>query len=143
GDNGVANGYRCYGIIYSQKDFGFVVISNLQSGANDLVIRDLKKMMQDMPVSPPVPPSFKINQLPAERLADYVGDYDFGRYKNKIVLDGSQLILGDYKIFPVGKDRFFRFADFATLTFTRNADGTVNEMEWEGHFGKILGKRKL
>jgi CubicO group peptidase (beta-lactamase class C family) len=130
GDNGVTNGFRCY--VDVEKDFGFVVISNLISGANDLLVRDLPKILQDKPVSPPSPPNFTFSRLSSEQLREYVGAYKFANFTNRIVLNGDQLISGDYKIFPIGKDRFFRLADYATLTFIRNADGTIKGLEWQG-----------
>jgi CubicO group peptidase (beta-lactamase class C family) len=137
GENGVTNGFRCY--VWVEKDFGFVVISNLQSGANDLLVRDLRNILQDKPVSPPSPPNFSFSRLSAQQLREYVGAYKFPNFTNTIVLEGDQLISGDYKIFPIGKDRFFRLADYATLTFLRNADGTIKGLGWEGVRGKWEG----
>ena len=141
-DNGVSNAFRCYVMIDNQKDFGFVVISNLQSGANDLLVHDLKNILQDKPVPPPKTPDFKVIEIPAERLKEYVGAYKFAKFTNRIVLSGNQLISGDYKIFPIGNDRFYRFADYATLTFIRNADGTIKELEWDGVGFKGTGTRQ-
>jgi hypothetical protein len=59
-----------------------------------------------------------------------------------VTLVRGQLISGDYKIFAIGNDRFYRFADFATLTFTRNADGTITGLIWEGVGFKGTGKRQ-
>jgi len=137
GDNGVSNGFRCY--VWVQKDFGFVVISNLQSGATELLVRDLRNILQDKPVSPPSPPNFNYSKLSAEQLREYVGAYKFPRFTNRIVLEGDQLISGDYKIYPIGKDRFFRLADYATLTFTRNADGTIKGLKWDAVRGNFEG----
>jgi hypothetical protein len=72
-------------------------------------------------------------------LSEYVGAYKFPNFTNRIVLNRDQLISGDYKIFPIGKDRFFRLADYATLTFIRNADGTIKGLEWQGVRGKWEG----
>lgn len=141
-ENGVTNGFRCYVEIDNQKGFGFVVISNLQSGANDLLVRNLQNILQDKPVSPPKTPDFRVIQIPGERLKEYVGAYKFPRFTNRITLNGNQLISGDYKIFPMGNDRFYRFADYATLTFIRNANGTIKELEWNGVGFKATGTRQ-
>jgi CubicO group peptidase (beta-lactamase class C family) len=139
---GFTNGFRCYAIIDSQKDFGYVVISNLQSGANDLIVRNLPNILQDKAVFPPQAPNLTIIQVAPERLQEYVGAYKFEKFTNTIVLNRNQLISGDYKIFPIGNDRFFRFADYATLTFIRNADGTIKELEWVGVGFKGTGVRQ-
>ncbi len=138
GENGVSNGFRCY--VDTEKDFGFVVISNLQSGANDLLVRDLPRILQDKPVTPPVPPNFNFIKLSREQMKEYVADYKFPKFTNTVILTDDQLISGDYKIYPIGKDRFFRLADYATLTFVRNADGTIKGLEWDGiRGGKVAG----
>jgi len=138
-DNGVTNGFRCYVKIDEANGFGFVVISNLQSGANDLLVRDLPAILQDKPVAPPQAPDLAFGRLSAEQLKEYVGAYKFANFTNRVVLKGDQLISGDYKIFSLGKDRFFRLADYATLTFVRNEDGTIKGLEWEGVRGKVEG----
>jgi hypothetical protein len=129
-------------MIDRQKGFGFVVISNLQSGANDLLVRDLQNILQDKMVPLPRPPDFKVSKMPAVRLKEYVGDYKFETFTNRIVLKGNQLVSGDYKIFPIGDDRFYRFADYATLTFIRNPDGTIKGLEWQGINSKVIGTRQ-
>lgn len=139
GDNGVTNGFRCY--VDVEKDFGFVVISNLISGANDLLVRDLPKILQDKPVSPASAPNFSFSKLSAEQLKEYVGVYKFPDFTNEVVLEGDRLISGDYQIYPIGNDRFFRLADYATLTFSRNADGTIKGLTWEGVRRKWEGVR--
>jgi CubicO group peptidase (beta-lactamase class C family) len=143
GDNGVSNGFRCYLNIDTTKNFGFVIISNLQSGANDLLIRDLPKILQDDTVSPPSPPYSSFNKLSTEQLKEYVGVYNFGKFTNEVVLTGDKLISGDYEIFSIGKDRFFRLADYATLTFIRNADGTIKGLEWQGVRAKWEGVKEI
>jgi hypothetical protein len=75
-------------------------------------------------------------------LKEYVGAYKFTNFTNRITLNGHQLISGDYKIFPIGNDRFYRFADYATLTFIRNANGTIKELEWHGVGFKVTGTRQ-
>jgi hypothetical protein len=129
-------------MIDSQKDFGLVVISNLQSGANDLLVRDLPNILQDKPVSAPKVPSVKLVRISAERMKEYVGAYKFEGFTNNITLSSNQLVSGDYKIFPIGVDRFFRLADYATLTFIRNANGAIKGLEWEGVNFKGVGIRQ-
>ncbi|HEY7162582.1 MAG TPA: serine hydrolase domain-containing protein, partial [Acidobacteriota bacterium] len=67
GDNGVTNGFRCYVNIDTGKNFGYVIISNLQSGANDLLVHNLPNILQDKPVAPPIPPNFSFNKLSPEQ----------------------------------------------------------------------------
>jgi CubicO group peptidase (beta-lactamase class C family) len=142
GENGVSNGFRCYVWIDGQKDFGFIVISNVQSGATELLVRDLRLILQDKPVSPPSPPNFSFSRLSAEQAKEYAGSYKFPKFTNTIILTGDQLISGDSKIYSIGKDRFFRLADYATLTFHRNADGTIKGLTWDAvRGGKFEGDR--
>jgi CubicO group peptidase (beta-lactamase class C family) len=140
--NGVTNAFRCYVMIDSQKGYGFVVISNLQSGANDLLVRDLPNILEGKPVTPPAAPNFSVSRVPAEKLREYVGVYRFDNFTTRITINGNQLVAGAFKIYPIGNDRFYRFADYATLTFTRHPDGSIKGLEWEGAGGKVTGTRQ-
>ena len=52
--NGNENGFRCYVRVDNNLGFGFVLISNLESGANDFIIRDLPEILQGKHVETPM-----------------------------------------------------------------------------------------
>ena len=112
------------------------------SGANDLLIRDIPKILQDQTISPPKLPHFNFVQLPADKLHEYVGAYKFPRFTNRVTMVKNQLISGDSKIFAIGEDHFYRLADFATLTFLRNSNGKIEGLKWEALTATFTGVRQ-
>jgi CubicO group peptidase (beta-lactamase class C family) len=141
-DNGSTDGFRCFVMLDKKRGYGFVIISNLHSGANDLLVRDLPKILQDQPVPPPTVPAFHFQQLSSEKLSDYVGAYKFPNFTNHIRLAGSQLISGDSKIYYIGNDQFFRIADYARLTFNRNDSGKIAGLKWESLTTTFMGVKQ-
>ena len=141
-DNGATNAFRCFVLFDNEKVYGFVLLSNVPSGTNDLLVRDIPKILQDQTVSPPKLPHFNFVQLPADKLREYVGAYKFLRFTNHVTMIKSQLISGDSKIFAFGEDHFYRLADFATLTFIRNSSGRIEGLKWEALTATFMGIRQ-
>ncbi|PWU03530.1 MAG: hypothetical protein C5B52_03160 [Bacteroidetes bacterium] len=133
---------RCFVLFDTKKDYGFILVSNVLSGANDLLIRDIPKILEDQKISPPPLPHFNFIQVPVSKLQEYVGAYKFPRFTNHITMDKGKIISGDSQIFPIGEDRFFRLADYATLTFTRNSSGKIDGLKWEGLTTTFMGVRQ-
>jgi CubicO group peptidase (beta-lactamase class C family) len=141
-DNGSTNGFRCFILFDPKKHFGFVVISNLHSGANDLLVRDLPKILEDQPITTFKLPHLNLVHLPSNKLQEYVGAYKFPNFTNHITIIGDQLISGDSKIFAIGEDHFYRLADYANLAFTRNPSGQIEGLKWEALTGTFVGTRQ-
>jgi CubicO group peptidase (beta-lactamase class C family) len=141
-DNGSTNAFRCFILFNPKKEFGFVIISNLSSGANDLLVRDLPKILLDQPFEYFKLPDLHIVHLPSDKLLEYVGAYKFPRFTNRVTIVGDQLISGDSKIFPLGNDHFYRLADYANLTFIRNPSGQIAGLKWEALTATFEGTRQ-
>lgn len=135
--NGNENGFRCYVRIDANNKIGFVLISNLESGANDFIIRDLQAILEGRPVVSPVlsTPPVVANANP--NLEEFFGQYRFGNVEFDIFSKDNQLFAGSFKLFPIGKDRFFYFGGGAEVVFKRDEQGKVKELEWSASFGKI------
>jgi hypothetical protein len=111
-----------------KNDYGMVLISNVHSGANDLLARDIPKM--------------DFVQLPLDSLKEYFGAYKFPQFTNHVILNGTQLISGDSKIYALGQDHFFRLADYASLTFLRDGNGKISGLIWEGVSARFQGVKE-
>ena len=141
-DNGSTNGFRCFTTIDRQKGYGFVVAANLESGANDLLGRDLPKILQGESVAPPKIPTPAIIQMTSAQLAEYVAVYKRDETEFRLRVSDNQLYGANFKFLPVGKDRFFNLGYYAEITFVRNADGTIKELEWDAPGGKSTWTRQ-
>jgi hypothetical protein len=141
-DNGSTNAFRCFILLDPKKEFGFVIISNLSSGANDLLVRDLPKILADQPVAIPRLPNLNVIHLSTVKLQEYVGAYKFPNFTNHVTIAGDQLISGDSQIFPIGEDRFYRLSDYASLTFIRNTSGEIEGLKWEALTATFMGTKQ-
>lgn len=129
-DNGNTNGYRCYFTIDRKKGFGFVLIANLESGANDVIVRDLQAILENKTISPPVIPNPIITNDANKDLNDFTGNYWLDTANFEITVSKNLLFAGRFKLFPIGKDKFYNFAGYAEITFKRGEDGKVKELVW-------------
>jgi CubicO group peptidase (beta-lactamase class C family) len=134
--NGSTNGFRAYVRINQPQRYGFVVMSNLASGANDLVINNVRAILEGKEAAAPVVPNPKIQPGSNKNLSDFEGKYKLGNSQFEIFVKGDQLYAGPYKLLSVGKDRFYNFWSYAEISFVRDEKGTVKGLEWNGSGGK-------
>ena len=130
-DNGNLDGYRCFVTLDSAKGYGFVVVSNLAAGANELLARDLPALAQGQTVAPPQPPAPSFIKLTAAQLAGYAGVYQLGGRTFSFKLQDQQLYGADFKLLPLGNDRFFNWSGYAEARFLRQPDGGIRALEWQ------------
>ena len=134
--NGSTNGFRSNIRIDTNNKFGYVVVSNLGSGANDLIINNLRNLLEGKEMESPTVPNPKINLNAKNELSDYVGRYKLGGSGFEILIDDEQLFAGPYKMLPMSKDKFYSFWSYAEITFVRDESGKVKGLEWVGSGGK-------
>lgn len=130
--NGSTNGHRAYFKIDRAKKWGFVFVSNLNSGANDMVQGALESILDGKQVAPPTIPSPKVipnpNKNPSEFLGQYVREGGGGSFE--LVIKNNLLQAGEIKLYPTGVDRFFEYRFFGDVSFVRDAAGKIKEIKW-------------
>lgn len=134
--NGNTNGFRANIRIDQTQKYGYVVVSNLASGANDLIIQNVRAILEGKEPAKPVVPTPKIVSDSNGNLADFSGKYKLGKSEFEIFAKGEQLYAGNYKLLPMGKDRFYNFWSYAEVFFVRDEKGKVKGLEWSGSGGK-------
>lgn len=139
-DNGSTNGFRCNVKVDRQKSYAMVLMANLNSGATDLLIRDLPNLLEGKTVESPTIPTFTAATIESKVLPDYVGWYR-GQNEFAVHIVNDALYAGDYKLTPSGKDRFYYLGNYAEITFRRGEDGKVKELEWSASWGKGIWTR--
>lgn len=130
-DNGNANGYRCYFDINRQKGYGFVLITNLESGANDLIVRDIPQILEGKNISAPVVPGPAVISDFKEDLSQYAGTYWQDAASFEITSSRNTLFAGRFKLYPIGKDKFYNFAGYVVVTFARDENDRIKSMVWD------------
>lgn len=130
--NGSTNGHRAYFKISRAKKWGFVFVSNLNSGANDMVQAALESILDGKPVAPSVVPAPKIIPNPNKNLSDFLGQYvrEGGGGSFEMNIKNDTLRAGEIKLYPTGVDRFFEYRFFGEVSFVRDAAGKVKEIKW-------------
>ena len=134
--NGSTNGYRSNVRIDSGMKYGYVVVSNMASGANDVIINNLRNLLEGKEMSAPDVPRPKIDLKVKNNLADYVGRYKLGGSGFEVLIEGEELFAGPFKLLPMAKDKFYNFFGYAEVTFVRDENGKVKGLEWVGSAGK-------
>ncbi len=140
--NGATNGYRANVRIDTEGKYGYVVVSNMASGANDVIIGSLRDFLEGKEVPRPAIPKPKVDLAVENELKDYVGRYRLGGSGFNILVNRGELFAGPFKLLPLGKDKFYSFFSYAEVTFIRDDSGNVTGLEWVGARGKSDWKRE-
>jgi CubicO group peptidase (beta-lactamase class C family) len=130
--NGSTNGHRANFKIERGKKWGYVLVSNLNSGANDMVLQSLEAILQGKQVAQPVIPVPKIIPNPNKNLEEFTGSYrpDGGGTAFEVFLRNNVVLVGDLKLYPVKTDCFFEYRYYGTVCFTRDDAGKIRGIEW-------------
>jgi CubicO group peptidase (beta-lactamase class C family) len=129
--SGSTNGHRSILKINRDKKWGYVIVSNLGSGAFDIIQRDVEAMLDGKQVAPPAPPNPKIIANPNPNPAEYAGRYVSQTIgATEIIFKNGVLQAGDIKLYPTGTDRFFEYKFFGDVTFIRDGAGKIKEIKW-------------
>lgn len=132
--SGATNGHRAYFEIEKNKKYGFVVLTNVSSGAFDLILQGVREVLQDKEISVKNVPNPKFIILTNEELKQYLGHFrrnDGGGEFDMRILEGS-LLAGDIKLYPISKDCFFEYRFFGQACFVRDDGGNIKEIRWKG-----------
>lgn len=132
--SGSTNGHRSYFEIEKNKKYGYVLLSNLSSGAFDLISQGITDILQDKPLTITTVPNPKFIILSNEELKEYLGRYrrsdGNGEYEMRLV-KGS-LLAGDIKLYPTKKDCFFEYRFFGEACIIREETGKIKSLKWKG-----------
>lgn len=124
--SGSTNGHRAYFKINRPKKWGLVLVSNLNSGANDIIIQNVESVLNGKQTAPPIAPQPKIITNPNKSLAEFEGKYiRQGGGEFDLVVKNGVLYAGDIKLNPTATDRFF-----GDVSFVRDGTGKIKEIKW-------------
>ncbi|HEY8561129.1 MAG TPA: serine hydrolase domain-containing protein [Pyrinomonadaceae bacterium] len=130
--SGSTNGHRAFVKVSRAKKRGYVLVSNLGSGAFDIVQTAVEAIMDGKPVAPAMVPNPKIIPNPNKNPAEFAGRYrrQDGGGEIEIVIKNNVVQSGDIKLYPTGADRFFDYKFFGDVTFVRDGAGRIKEIKW-------------
>lgn len=130
--SGSTNGHRAFLRINPEKKWSYVLVSNLGSGAFDIIQENIEAILDGKTVAAPNVRNPKIIPNPNKNLAEYAGQYNRqgGGGGIEIVVKNGILQSGDIKLYPTGVDRFFEYRFFGDVSFVRDNAGKIKEIKW-------------
>lgn len=141
--SGRTNGHRAYVEIANDKKYGFVVLSNLSTGAFDIITEGIGQILKGEELSHN---DFKVPKIipnPNKDLPDFAGVYareDGGAFN--IVLRDGYLYSANIQLLPTKPDCFFEYSFFAEVCFGRDEAGKVKTLVWKGFGFELKGEKQ-
>ena len=133
--DGVWQGYTSFAATYPDEQMTVIYLGNTETAAS---VSPLQAALESIVFGGDVAPPAVIPRgapIPPAKMSDYVGRYDFfpGLAATIRQMHGT-LVLGvgegEYPLEWVGDDRMFFRLKHASVSFTRDASGRVNALEW-------------
>ena len=129
--NGSTNGHRAEARVNGIHNYSYAVVSNLNSGANDVILQAVRDIMEGKTIPEPVIPQPKFTVRTPADLAQYRGLYEReGGTRFEIAENGSSLYAGDIKLDPIGGDCFFEFRFYGEVCFVRDDARRIKHITW-------------
>ena len=131
--NGSTNGHRANFKIERERKWGYVLVSNLNSGANDLIMKNVEAILKGQEAGQPIIPNPKIIPNPNKNLSDFLGKFrssDGGTFFEVFVRNNT-VYVGDLKLYPIKPDCFFEYRYYGNVCFIRQNTGAITSLEWD------------
>jgi CubicO group peptidase (beta-lactamase class C family) len=128
---GFTNGHRAEVRVNGERNYSYVLLANLNTGANDLILQAIRDIMEGKPVTPPVVPQPKFISARGIDLSQYNGVYEReGGSRITVTAKGQELYAGEIKFFPVRTDCFFEFNYYGEVCFIRDDSKAITHITW-------------
>jgi CubicO group peptidase (beta-lactamase class C family) len=126
--NGVTNGHRAFIKLDEKNGTGTILVSNLNSGANDLILQNVDAIMAGHKAEKPVIPTPQFSHVPMSELVEYAGTYVPVGNPTGLPLDlvaaGGALRMSDWTLYPTSKPGcFFEYQSYGEMCFGTGSDG--------------------
>jgi CubicO group peptidase (beta-lactamase class C family) len=141
--SGSTNGHRSYLEMEAGKKYGYVLLSNLGSGAFDVISQGVREILQGREATVKSAAVPKIVPDPNKNIAEFVGRYarSDGSETN-IQLRNGFLYATDIKLYPIRPDCFFEYRFFGEVCFLRETPGNIKEIKWKGTNFELIWAKK-
>jgi CubicO group peptidase (beta-lactamase class C family) len=129
--NGLTNGYRAFADWIPADSLTVIFTGNTHTGAIDLLRRVIPQLAAGVNVKAPEVPNVTPAALSAAPQARLAGNYDTGGSVSALkFLSPSIVLFGDRTLVPLNDSTLYSFADYARVSFTSNAAGKVEAVQW-------------
>lgn len=129
--NGRTDGYRAFADYDADSGVYAAFVSNVLTGAGDLLRRDLPRLAAGEPVDPPAVPSHRAVAVDPDILRRYEGDYQL-RPGTVLTLsvEGDEVRMSGWLLIPTSERTFFSPQDYGEITVVLAEDGSVERLDW-------------
>jgi CubicO group peptidase (beta-lactamase class C family) len=129
--NGSTNGHRAEVRVNGEHNYSYALVSNLNSGANDVILQALRDILEGKTVAAPVVPRPAIVRTANADLSQYLGKYEReGGSRFDVIVRERDLYAGDVKLAPTRPDCFFEFKYYGDVCFVRDASRKITHIAW-------------
>lgn len=129
--NGSTNGHRAEVRVDRDHHYSYAVVSNLNSGANDVVMQAIKDIMEGKSVAPPKVPQPKFITRAASEFDQYLGTFEReGGTRFVVAVTDGDLYAGDVKLSATGPDCFFEYKYYGDVCFVRDSAQKILHVTW-------------
>lgn len=129
--SGSTNGHRAETRVNGEHGYSYALVSNLNSGANDVILQAMRDILEGKVVAAPVVPRPAVTSRAIAELAQYGGEYEReGGSKIAVSVKQQDLYAGDVKLAPTTSDCFYEFKYYGDVCFVRDAAGKIKHISW-------------
>jgi len=140
--NGATSGFRAFADWSAATDVTVILTANVVSGANDLIRRDVPRIVAGEVVPAPSVPSVAVAAVSEDALRRYEGSYEFRpRSPMDVRVAFGGLLVDQWYLVPTSDTSFFSPQDFGTVTAVFGPDGAVQRFDWVSAGGAIAMTR--
>jgi CubicO group peptidase (beta-lactamase class C family) len=129
--NGITNSYRAFLDYDAKTDLTLVLVSNQMVGANDLLRRNVPRIVAGESVEVPSVPRPQLVSLPEELLDRYAGQYKIGGSSMPVTARAGALFANNWILLPISETSFFSPQDYATVSVVGD-DASPEALDWAG-----------
>jgi CubicO group peptidase (beta-lactamase class C family) len=131
--NGRTGGFKAWALWDSAGAVEVVFLSNLASGAPDLLKREALALVRGEPVPPTEFPALSREPLPDAALRGWEGDYQIvnGGPHLHLRAHGGALYSNDWVLLPTTDGAMFSPRDYGLVRAIRGPDGGVASLDWQ------------
>jgi len=129
--NGITNSYRAFLDYNSRTDLTLILVSNQMVGANDLLRRNVPRIVAGEAVEVPNVPRPRLVSLPDALLERYAGQYKIGGSPMPVRARDGALFANEWILLPISETSFYSPQDYATVSVV-GEDASPEALDWAG-----------
>ena len=130
--NGITSTYRAFLDYDAATDVTVSFVSNRMVGANDLLRRDIPRIVEGEEVLAPIVPRPETVNLTAAQLQKFTGEYEVAGTRKPVRSRDGALFVEEWVLLPTSETSFFSPQDYRTVTVLLDEHNKPTSLDWGG-----------